>query len=172
MTWTPKVQFLRWPTDAEKRELCRKRNILRLLVVEQHSTPPVCADVREDWIRVPATRKDVEARIDTLRARARLDCVPHLESDGILRLAGRSVVVSPSESALLEVLVPEFGTVVTREALRSRLSAQDKEASRNALDLHIKRLRRRIRPLGMTIRTAWGQGYVLETEQYLAQHAG
>lgn len=146
--------------------------MLRLLIVERDSTPPVCADVREDWIRVPAPRTDVEARIDTLRARALLDRVPHLDAEGIIRLADRSVAVSPSESALLEVLVLDFGAVVSREALRAKLSDQDREASRNALDLHIKRLRRRIRPLGLTIRTAWGHGYVLETEQYQGLHAG
>ncbi|HEX2272971.1 MAG TPA: helix-turn-helix domain-containing protein, partial [Acidimicrobiales bacterium] len=35
---------------------------------------------------------------------------------------------------------------------------------RNALDVHILRLRRRLRPLGLAIRTVRSRGYLLEPE--------
>ncbi|WP_026411116.1 helix-turn-helix domain-containing protein [Actinomadura oligospora] len=164
------VNILRWPAESERRELCREHGLLRLLVVERDQDPPVCADVREDWIRVPATNRDFQARIAALRARGGAGTRPHLDQDGILRNGRRSVAVSPSEARLLHLLIKRFGGIAAREELRAHLSEDGHEASRNALDLHIKRIRRRVRPLGLTIRTAWGRGYVLEADDHSPIH--
>ncbi|RFU38553.1 helix-turn-helix domain-containing protein [Actinomadura logoneensis] len=158
------VTVLRWPAESERRELCRERGLLRLLVVERDHEPPICADVREDWIRMPATQRDFQARIAMLRARGGTGARPHLDQDGILRHGRRSVAVSPSEARLLHLLVRRYGRIAAREELRALLAEDGRPVSRNALDLHIKRIRRRVRPLGLTLRTAWGRGYVLEAD--------
>ncbi|MFS4105724.1 helix-turn-helix domain-containing protein [Streptomyces sp. PD-S100-1] len=158
------VNILRWPAERQLREQCRRLGLLRLLVVERNHEPPTCADVREDWIRMPATPKDFQARITALQLRGVSHTVPHLDQDGILRMGTAAVAVSPREAQLLQVLIQRFGRTAAREELRAHLSEDGREASRNALDLHIKRLRRRVRPLGLSIRTAWGRGYVLEYE--------
>ena len=80
------------------------------------------------------------------------------------RVIGRSITGSALRGparAGIQVRVPAR---TAREELRAQVSAGDQPASRNALDLHIKRLRRRIQPLGLSIRTAWGRGYILEAE--------
>ncbi|SHG69457.1 helix-turn-helix domain-containing protein [Streptoalloteichus hindustanus] len=156
------VQLLRWPFDSARREHCRALGVLRLLVVEAGSAAPICSDVREDWVRAPVPREDLLARMAALRAKARAHRTPRLDPSGVLCLGERSISVSPAEAQLLELLVLRFAALVPREALRARLSDGDRTASRNALDLHIKRLRRRIAPLGLAIRTAWGRGYLLE----------
>ncbi|MCP2342755.1 helix-turn-helix domain-containing protein [Actinomadura rupiterrae] len=158
------VNILRWPAESDRRELCRAHGLLRLLVVERDHEPPICADIREDWIRMPATNRDFQARIAALRARGGGGTRPQLDQDGILRHGRRSVAVSPSEARLLQLLIKRFGRIAAREELRAHLSEDGREASRNALDLHIKRIRRRLRPLGLTIRTAWGRGYVLDID--------
>jgi hypothetical protein len=165
------VNILRWPSEEGRRELCREHGLLRLLVVERNHEPPVCADIREDWIRTPATNEDLQARIAMLRARGGVNPLPQLDQDGILRMGPLSVAVSPSEAQLIEVLIRRFGRTAAREELRACLSEDGREASRNALDLHIKRIRRRVRPLGLGIRTAWGRGYVLEVDRGLTTTA-
>jgi DNA-binding response OmpR family regulator len=40
--------------------------------------------------------------------------------------------------------------------------------TRNALDLHMMRVRQRINALGLTVRTVWGRGYVLDVQAEMA----
>lgn len=160
------VELLRWPAERKKRERFRAQGLLRLLVVEGGAPPPVSEDIREDWIRAPITERDLMARVETLRAKALKHCAPRIDSDGIVRCGSRSVAVSPTEAAILQLLTRNFGMVVSREALCAQLSAAAGRSSRNALDLHIMRIRRRIAGAGLAIRTAWGRGYLLISDDY------
>jgi DNA-binding response OmpR family regulator len=54
-----------------------------------------------------------------------------------------------------------MGTVVTRDAL-SRAGWPAGAPGRNALDVHVLRLRRRLAPLSLTIHTVRSRGYLLE----------
>jgi DNA-binding winged helix-turn-helix (wHTH) protein len=156
------VKLVRWPAESARRDRYRALGVLRLLVVEGGVPAPVSADVREDWVRAPVSDDDLKARVASLRAKAEAHRLPHVDPNGVLRYAGRSITVSRTETDLLECLVRQFGVLVTREMLRECLPDRPGGASRNALDLHIMRVRRRIRPLGLVIRTVWGRGYLLE----------
>lgn len=59
-------------------------------------------------------------------------------------------------------LVENFQRVVPRMALVERGWGKASDQYRNALDLRILRLRRRITPLALEIKTVWGRGYMLE----------
>jgi hypothetical protein len=157
------VKLIRWPAESARRDQCRALGVLRLLVIEGGARPPVCADVREDWVRAPITPDDLQARIAALQARAEVHRRPQVDPNGVLRYCGRSITISPTATDLLERLVREFGVMVSRDELRDCLPDRDGGASRNALDLHIMRVRKRIRPIGLVIRTVWGRGYLLET---------
>ena len=157
------VRLVRWPAESARRDRYRTMGILRLLVVEGGVPAPICSDVREDWVRAPVTDDDLRARIATLKAKAEAHRLPHVDPNGVLRFAGRSITVSRTETDVLECLVRQYGVLVTREALRDCLPDRPGGASRNALDLHIMRVRRRIRPIGLVIRTVWGRGYLLES---------
>ncbi|MFF4948131.1 winged helix-turn-helix domain-containing protein [Streptomyces chattanoogensis] len=159
----PCVKIIRWPREAHKREWCRESGHLRLLVIDDATDAPVCDDVREDWIRLPTRNEDVRARIAALQARNLGDCAPQVDPNGTIRHGSRTVTVSPTEAELVRLLTVNFGEVVPRESLRKRLCQGNPHASRNALDLHIMRIRRRITPLRLEIRTAWGRGYTLTT---------
>lgn len=161
---TQDIHLLRWPAESARRERLRSLGVSRLLIVERGSTPPESCDILEDWVRPPVAREDLQARIDTLRQRARTHHPPHLDQDGLLHRGRMAVAVSPAEAALLELLIAGFGALVLREDLAARLSAAGTPVTRNALDLHIKRLRKRITPLGLVIHTAWGRGYRLGSD--------
>ncbi|NGN63397.1 helix-turn-helix domain-containing protein [Streptomyces sp. A7024] len=157
------VQLLRWPVERDLREDFRSRGVPRILVVEAGLEAPVCHDIYEDWVRAPVPSQDLKARADALMHRYRHNHSPHLDSSGVLHFGAQSVTLSPAQSELLTLLVARYGQVVPREELRFRLGEQECATTRNALDLHMMRIRLRISPLGLAIRTVWGRGYVLDT---------
>ncbi len=64
------VELLHWPGERQRRERLRANGRPRLLLVEHGVEPPTSSDLLEDWIRVPAARSDVRARIDGILRRA------------------------------------------------------------------------------------------------------
>lgn len=156
------VKLLRWPAEATLRAHYCNLGVLRLLVVEGGAQPPVIADVHEDWVRAPISEDDLQARIAALRTRSYVHTRPQVDPHGVVRFRGRSTAVSPTATDLLECLVRKFGVLVSREELHECLPEGAPDRNRNVLDLHIMRLRKRIRPVGLVIRTVWGHGYLLE----------
>ena len=61
---------LRWPSDPNRRRELADLGIPRLLLVDSDAPPPVCTDPLEDWIRLPSDERDIDARMNALRARA------------------------------------------------------------------------------------------------------
>jgi DNA-binding response OmpR family regulator len=139
------------------------RQVPRLLLLEDNAVPPQPADCLEDWIRVPATEIDVRTRCDALGVRSdhHVSASPTLDEDGVFRYGGVWVPLPPVEARLTVALLQRFGAVVSREAL-TRSGWPDGAPGRNALDVHVLRLRRRIQPLGLAIRTVRARGYLLE----------
>lgn len=157
------VTMISWPTQRIRREWCRERQIPRILVVEPGQAPPVVIDTLEDWVRAPLEQADLNVRVTTLARRHRLYTEPYLDTDDTLVYRGRRVPPSPSQVALLRQLVRAFGEPVCRQRLFASLGLDgEAEGRRNLLDLHVGRLRRKLRPIGLNLRTVWGAGYVLE----------
>jgi len=157
------VVLIRWPEEAEQRARLADRHIPRLLLLEDGVTPPDAPDCLEDWIRLPAPESDVRARIDALRTRssAHLRTVPEIDGHGLLRFGSGWVSLPPVEARLADALVVRFGAVVGRDTLR-RAVWPGSTPGRNVLDVHVLRLRRRLAPLGLVIRTVRSRGYMLE----------
>jgi DNA-binding winged helix-turn-helix (wHTH) protein len=171
MPRTGEVMLLRWPAEAARRARYKAMGVLRLLVVEGGAPAPICSDIREDWVRAPITDADLRARMATLSAKAEAHRLPQIDPYGILRFSDRSTSVSPTETDLLECLIRQFQSLVPRDELRDCLPERTTGGSRNALDLHIMRLRRRIQPLGLIIQTVRGRGYMLQTATDEPTHA-
>lgn len=68
------------------------------------------------------------------------------------------------ERDLLELLIVKAGRVVTRDAIVQSLTSLDDELSANAIEQYTSRLRKRLAPLGLTIRSARGLGYFLDRD--------
>jgi two-component system OmpR family response regulator len=157
------VVLVRWPAEAMRRAQLATRQVPRLLLIEDEAVPPDPADCLEDWIRVPAAEIDVRARVSSLAGRAdrHVTAAPTLDGDGVLRFGGTWVPLPPVEARLTVALLERFGAVVSRDNL-ARAGWPDGAPGRNALDVHVLRLRRRISPLGLAIRTVRSRGYLLE----------
>jgi len=72
------------------------------------------------------------------------------------------VALSPRECAVLQYLLLKAGKVVPREQVTGIIPGWDASASDNALDLMVSRLRGKVEPAGLRVRTVRGLGYVLE----------
>ncbi|HEV3364029.1 MAG TPA: helix-turn-helix domain-containing protein [Acidimicrobiia bacterium] len=155
--------LVRWPSEAAQRSRLAARHTPRLLLVDGDIPPPECLDCLEDWIRLPAAEADVRARMDGLlnRSRAHLRSVPEIDAHGVLRFGSGWVSLPPVEARLADALVLRFGAVVGRDTLR-RSVWPGSSPGRNVLDVHVLRLRRRLAPLGLAIRTVRSRGYMLE----------
>lgn len=127
--------------------------------------PPPGGDVLEDWIRVPADEVDLQLRLAGVEARAiaatATDHLPALDADGVLRVGRSWVPLPPVEARLTSALLDRIGSVVSRDAL-ARAGWPNGAPGRNALDVHVLRLRRRISAVGLAIRTVRSRGYLLE----------
>lgn len=156
------VALLRWPVDVARRHELRDAGVPRLLLVEGTEPPPALVDGLEDWIRLPAADVDVQARVDGLAARLEgRSPAPELDEDGLLRVDGRWVSLPPVEARLAGALIDRFGAVVSRDGL-ARAGWPDGSPGRNALDVHMLRLRRRVSAVSLAIRTVRSRGYLLE----------
>jgi DNA-binding response OmpR family regulator len=121
------------------------------------------SDHREDWIRLPADDVDLRARVEALRLRldTRSPAQPELDDDGVMRMGDRWVALPPVEARIAGALVGRFGAVVSR-AMLTTAGWPTGAPGRNALDVHVLRLRRRLAPLELAIRTVRSRGYLLE----------
>ena len=66
------------------------------------------------------------------------------------------------ELALLELLFTRVGKVVSKETIVQSLTSLDDSLSDNAIEQYVSRLRRRLAPHGVTLRTARGIGYYID----------
>lgn len=157
------VALVRWPSEMDRLTTLRKLGVPRLLVLDRDAAPPVAVDVLEDWVRQPISETDIRARIDNLVQRAGADAStpPVIDGDGVMRYRGLWVSLPPVEARIATALAHRFGSVVRREVLTGA-GWPDDPPSRNALDVHVLRLRRRLEPIELVIRTVRSRGYLLE----------
>jgi hypothetical protein len=157
------VVLLRWPAESARRDDLIEQGTARLLLVEDGAMPPEPPDCLEDWIRVPAPELDLRARLAALESRAvrHSPAAPTLDTDGVLRFGPAWTSLPPVEARLTRALVERFGAVVGRETL-ARAGWPEGTAGRNALDVHVLRLRRRLASVNLVIRTVRSRGYLLE----------
>jgi len=161
------VVLVRWPVETMRRERMAAEGLPRLLLLEDGTEPPVGHDTLEDWVRAPASEVDVQARMATLAARARAVAAPVLDLDGVLRVGSLWVSLPPVEARLTRAMLERFEAVVSRDLL-SRAGWPEGAPGRNALDVHVLRLRRRLAPVRLAIRTVRSRGYLLEPGRALS----
>jgi DNA-binding response OmpR family regulator len=77
-------------------------------------------------------------------------------------LGGAHVDLPASELALLETLAVRVGRVVSKQIIAERLGGGTNPPSDTAIEVCVHRLRRRLGPYGLKVRTLRGFGYLLE----------
>ena len=155
------VSILRWPEEDGRRSVLAAAARLRLLLVEPNAPAPVAVDPREDWVRLPVSEEDVEARVLGLIRRSQPpDVRIVLDDHGLLHCGDDWVALPETEAALMGALLTAAGSVVSRAVL-VEAAWPGGSPTRNVLDVHMVRLRRRIAELGIEIRTVRSRGYAL-----------
>ncbi|MBI4192563.1 MAG: response regulator [Betaproteobacteria bacterium] len=79
-------------------------------------------------------------------------------------LDGAPLELSARELGVLEILMLRSGRVVNKEQLAEKLYGWDEEVGSNAIEVCVHRLRRKLEPAGVAIRTIRGLGYLLEKD--------
>jgi len=124
----------------------------------------------DDYLAKPFDLPELEARLRALIRRGKSGGAAEL-AHGALRLdtAGRRVLlhdqpleVSARELGVLELLMLRAGRVVSKEQLAENLYGWGEEVGANAIEVYVHRVRKKIEPAGVTIRTIRGLGYLLE----------
>lgn len=163
--------MVRWPDEADRRARLAERNLPRLLLLDDGAAPPEAPDCLEDWVRLPTSEADMRARVEGLLARGRTHRrdVPEVDAHGVMRYRHGWVALPPVEARLAGALVLRFCAVVGRDTLR-RSVWPGSSPGRNVLDVHVLRLRRRLAPLSLAIRTVRSRGYMLEPAEPASHH--
>lgn len=160
---TPDITIVDWPRGEEERRLLAQLGLPRLLRVEPGHGPPVVDDPTEDWFRPPCSDEDIAARARAVRSRRDTapSPAPTVDEADVLRAHGMRCPLAPVEARLMRLLLSRSGDVVDRDSI-ANAGWPDGVPSRNAVDLCIRRLRKRVEPAGMMIKTARGRGYLVE----------
>jgi two-component system, OmpR family, response regulator len=123
----------------------------------------------DDFMSKPFETAELAARCRALmrRASGALDGVIKLNRLSV-DLAGKSLRVDESDTELtarewliLECLVRRVGLIVPKDRLQQAVASPDQDATANAVEVHISRLRSKLGDAA-TIRTLRGLGYRLE----------
>jgi two-component system, OmpR family, response regulator len=115
----------------------------------------------DDYLVKPFEMPELEARVRALLRRHRSDREAEIRVGPLVLVPGEPRVSLGGTS--VETLATRLGRVVSKEAIADRLSRGGNPPSDTAIEICVHRLRRRIGPFGLKIRTLRGFGYLLET---------
>lgn len=124
----------------------------------------------DDYLVKPFALNELHARVRALirrRNAASSNMIEHgnLSFDLSSRqaaAAGVPLELSAREAGILEVLLLRAGRAVTKDQLLERLCAWDSDISLNAIEVYVHRLRKKLEPAGVQVRTFRGLGYCID----------
>jgi two-component system, OmpR family, response regulator len=127
----------------------------------------------DDYLVKPFEMQELEARARALIRRNRADRASAVRLGPLeltigeprVLLAGEPVDLTGREYALLELLALRAGRLVNKSQIGTRLAGSGEALSDAAIEVAIHRLRRRLEPYDLHVRTVRGFGYLLEAAE-------
>lgn len=124
----------------------------------------------DDYVTKPFDHAELEARCRAVLRRKAGKSQTMIETGGIvfdpvaghMAVRGQSVTLRNRELRLLELLINAQGHVFSKQKLSDRLFSYDDDASENAIEVYIGRLRKHLEPSDLKITTLRGLGYRLD----------
>jgi two-component system, OmpR family, response regulator TctD len=125
----------------------------------------------DDYLAKPFELDELEARLRSLVRRAQGYADPiiqcgDLRYDGrtrIFSIRERDLVLTPRENALLEALILKMGRTMSKVSLAASLFALDVDASNDAIEVYVHRVRKKLEGSNAVIITLRGLGYILKS---------
>jgi two-component system, OmpR family, response regulator len=124
----------------------------------------------DDYLAKPFELAELEARVRSLLRRASSAPTPVLRHGTLsldtvgrrAEIGGEGVDLSAREFALLEMLMLRAGRVVSKEGLLEKLYGAEDHAGENAVEVFVHRVRKKLEPASVAIRTIRGLGYMID----------
>ena len=124
----------------------------------------------DDYVAKPFAMSELAARVRALIRRSQAQAGPKVVHGPLLLdtiaqrafLNGEPLELAGREWAVLEVLLAKVERVVSKEAIIQAVANWGEELSLNAIEVYVSRLRAKLEPAGIRIRTVRGFGYMLE----------
>lgn len=160
------------------------RDVLRQLRARKSSVPVLILTARDglddrvgglelgadDYMTKPFELRELEARIRAILRRSRgglnhnigLGPLIMHTLEQTITVNGMPLALPPREFGVLEALLLQSGRVVSKDSIAQRLAVRSEELADNAIEVYVHRLRKRLEPCGIGIRTLRGLGYLLE----------
>jgi DNA-binding response OmpR family regulator len=123
----------------------------------------------DDYLVKPFALGELEARLRALLRRGEENAAWQQLGELKFDMGGRRALVGDEpveltarEVAILEILMSRSRKVVSKQALFDAVFPHETDAAPNALEVHVSRLRHKLKPAGVTIRSLRGLGYRIE----------
>ena len=126
----------------------------------------------DDYLAKPFELTELEARVKALLRRSVLGgeqqqrCGELVYDLGARRftLADQAMNLTSREQAVLEALIARPGRVMSKEQLAAQVFGLDQDASADAIEIYVHRLRKKLEGSSVRIVTFRGLGYLLEAQ--------
>ena len=162
------------------------REVLRRLRARQDPTPVLVLTANntvqsrvseldqgaDDYMAKPFETEELEARIRVLLRRFAGQANPIIYCGDLrydtnsreFQIADTALALTPRERAVLEILIRKSGATVTKHTLAQGLFSMDEDASSDAIEVYVHRLRKKLEHSSAKIMTLRGLGYLLRKE--------